>query len=278
MPTKRVYVGNLPNDVRRSEIEDLFYDFRPDDINLPQKSQGFAFLIFDDARDAEDAIKDMDGVRFAGRRLRVEVAGRGGGGDRGGGRYRGERGRGYGRSDRYPSPRDRRSRDEYRPRGRYCLALWDLPRYASWQDLKDFAREHGCAPPINTDVITRSGKLMGLLEFANREELEDGIKKLDKQKVAPGRGAPHLYEPTAVRAYEDDGSRSRSRDRSRSRSRSKSRSKDTKRRSRSLSSRRSRSRSRSRKRSVSKKSSRSRSRSRKRSVSKKRDIDNKSPA
>merc|ERR1719347_449513 len=87
MPT-RVYVGNLPGDVRESELEDLFAKHRPDCIDLPHKAKGFAFLIFDDRRDAEDCIRDMDCSEFAGRRLRVNIsikAGGGGGGFGGGG-------------------------------------------------------------------------------------------------------------------------------------------------------------------------------------------------
>jgi RNA recognition motif-containing protein len=57
--------------------------------------QGFAFVDYEDERDADDAVRDMDGVELDGSRIRVELARgrdrRGGGGDfrrddRGGGR------------------------------------------------------------------------------------------------------------------------------------------------------------------------------------------------
>jgi len=267
MSARRVYVGNLPEDVRKSELEDLFQDFKPDEINLPRQSHGFAFLIFDDPRDADDAIIDMDGARFCGRRIRVEQAGKFAGGG-GGSRYSRGDGRGYDRGYyRDSSPRYRRERS--RPAGRYRLLLEDLPRDASWQDLKrisdffravsllsrirrllkwyDFARENGCPPPLNTDVTFRDGNTIGLLEFDSRMELDEAIRTLDNQKIIPGRGARHQYDPTPVRAIEDDViSRSPSRSLYRSRSR----------RYRSYSRRRSRSRSRSRRRSLSRRDSR----------------------
>jgi len=248
MPPKRVYLGNLPRDIRRSEIEDLFRDFKPDDVTIPPKAQGFAFLIFDDPRDAEDAIRELDGSRFSGRRIRVEPAGAGrsSGGGRGGGG-------GWGGRD---SPRyNRRSPQKRTGRGRYCVVLENMPHSASWQDLKDFARENGAPSPLGTDVVTRAGQLVGLLEFATREDLDEAIDRLDRKKIVPGRGARHHYAATALRAFEDDNddrSRTRSRGRNRSRSRSyrssrkRSRSRSPRRRSRSRSQRRSRSRRRSR--------------------------------
>ena len=35
---------------------------------------GFAFVEFEDPRDAEDAVRDMDGRRVCGVRIRVEIA------------------------------------------------------------------------------------------------------------------------------------------------------------------------------------------------------------
>eukprot|EP00658_Telonema_sp_P-2_P043933 TRINITY_DN317_c0_g1_i2.p2 TRINITY_DN317_c0_g1~~TRINITY_DN317_c0_g1_i2.p2 ORF type:complete len:155 (-),score=26.86 TRINITY_DN317_c0_g1_i2:53-517(-) len=84
----RLYVGNLPGDVREREIDDLFYKYgRIRDISIKGGSQGpaFAFVEFDDSRDAEDAIRGRDGYDFDRNRIRVEMAGRPGGGRDGGG-------------------------------------------------------------------------------------------------------------------------------------------------------------------------------------------------
>ena len=98
---------------------------------------GFAFVEFDDQRDAEDAVKSLNGSRICGERVRVEMArnrGRGGGGG-GGGRsvrsdYRDDRSGGRrfdDRADRF----DDRSRSPYR----YVLSYYDLLlKVFPWQD------------------------------------------------------------------------------------------------------------------------------------------------
>lgn len=98
----RVYVGNLPYDVREREIDDLFYKFgRIIDIQVkrPERQPTYgkthyqqficlvhfniyqsdtlldaAFVYFNDARDAEDAVRYRDGSKFDGARLRVELS------------------------------------------------------------------------------------------------------------------------------------------------------------------------------------------------------------
>jgi len=209
-----VYAGNLPRDCRRSELEDFLSKFPPDDISL---KEGYAFLTYDDKRDAEDVIEDLDGTRFAGRRILLE-------------KKRGGRADSFERR-RSPPPRRRFGRS------RYAVVVEDIPRECSWQDLKDFAREfRRCPRPVTTEVLRRDGSPVGLLEFNSSRDVEDAIDALDKQKIRPGRGAPHNYKPTTVRVFADNSrspprrslsasrSRSRSRKRSRSRDRSRSRS------------------------------------------------------
>lgn len=56
--SRTIYVGNLPSDIRESEIEDLFYKYgRIMDIELkvPPRPPCYCFVEFDNARDAEDA-------------------------------------------------------------------------------------------------------------------------------------------------------------------------------------------------------------------------------
>ncbi len=79
-------MGNLPMDLQREELEDIFKEFgRIHDIDLktPQRPPAFAFVAFEETRDAEDAVHSRDGYEFQGQRLRVEMArGAPGGGDR----------------------------------------------------------------------------------------------------------------------------------------------------------------------------------------------------
>mmetsp|Transcript_16340 Transcript_16340/g.38941 ORF Transcript_16340/g.38941 Transcript_16340/m.38941 type:complete len:166 (+) Transcript_16340:713-1210(+) len=92
----RVYVGNLPLDIRTRDIEDLFWKYgriRDIDLKTPSRPPAFAFVSFENFNDAEDAIRGRDGVQFEGSRLRCELS-RGSADQRGGG-YGGDRGGGY---------------------------------------------------------------------------------------------------------------------------------------------------------------------------------------
>lgn len=70
----RIYVGNLPPDVRTKDLEDLFYKFgKIAFIDLKtRRGPPFAFVEFVDYRDAEDAVRSRDGKDWDGYRLRVE--------------------------------------------------------------------------------------------------------------------------------------------------------------------------------------------------------------
>jgi arginine/serine-rich splicing factor 1/9 len=49
----RVFVGNLPIDIKEREIDDLFYKYgriREIDLKTPSRPPAFAFLTFDDVR------------------------------------------------------------------------------------------------------------------------------------------------------------------------------------------------------------------------------------
>lgn len=55
----RIYVGNLPPDIRSKDIEDLFYKFgKITFIDLKnRRGPPFSFVEFEDPRDADDAGK-----------------------------------------------------------------------------------------------------------------------------------------------------------------------------------------------------------------------------
>uniref|UniRef100_A0A914C581 RRM domain-containing protein n=1 Tax=Acrobeloides nanus TaxID=290746 RepID=A0A914C581_9BILA len=71
----KVYVGGLPDDVNNKELEDIFHKFgRIRKIWIARKPPGFAFIEFEDVRDAEDAVKMLDGTRICGVRAKVELS------------------------------------------------------------------------------------------------------------------------------------------------------------------------------------------------------------
>ncbi len=66
MPSQRVYIGDIPNDTRERDVEKFFKSYgRIGEISI---KRGYGFVDFDDYRDAEDAVQDMDGKDLLGRR------------------------------------------------------------------------------------------------------------------------------------------------------------------------------------------------------------------
>ncbi|KAL0459648.1 UNVERIFIED_CONTAM: Serine/arginine-rich-splicing factor [Sesamum latifolium] len=250
--SRTLYVGNLPGDIREREVEDLFYKYGTIvhiDLKIPPRPPGYAFVEFEEARDAEDAIRGRDGYDFDGHRLRVELAHGGRGHSSSTDRHGGSRG-----------PRGGVSR-----RSEYRVLVTGLPHSASWQDLKDHMRRAGDV--CFSQVFHEGSGKTGIVDYTNYDDMKYAIKKLDDSEFR------NAFSRARIHVKEYDSSRSRSRSRSRSPSYSKGRSNGRSRRSLSNSRSRSRSispkgnssrRSRSRSKSV---SSRSRSGSRARSVS-----------
>ncbi|XP_021640967.2 serine/arginine-rich-splicing factor SR34 isoform X2 [Hevea brasiliensis] len=251
--SRTLYVGNLPGDIREREVEDLFYKYGPIahiDLKIPPRPPGYAFVEFEEARDAEDAIRGRDGYDFDGHRLRVELA---------------HGGRGYSSSDRHSSYSGGRGRGVSR-RSEYRVLVTGLPSSASWQDLKDHMRRAG---DVCFSQVFRDGSgTTGIVDYTNYEDMKAAIKKLDDSEFrnAFSRAYVRVREYDSKRDFSRSPSRGRSHSRGHSNSRSRSRS-----RSRGRSSGRSRSRSKSPKTKSSRGSPiRSRSRSRSRSASRSR--------
>ena len=188
--------GNLPLDVREKEIDDIFYkfgDIKDIEIKRPARPPAFAFITFYDRRDAEDAVDRRDGYRFDGAPLRCELA------------------------------RDNHRRDDRRgfrggpPRNtsEFRVIVKGLSHRTSWQDLKDFMRKGGGV--LYTNVDDNGG---GIVDFANREDMEHAIKILDDTELDGNR--IELYaENNNSGGYDgpaSPGGRGRSRSRSKSRS------------------------------------------------------------
>ncbi|XP_048730183.1 serine/arginine-rich splicing factor 3 isoform X1 [Ostrea edulis] len=123
----KVYIGDLGYGAAKQELEDVFSRYGPiRNVWVARNPPGFAFVEFQDTRDAEDATKALDGTRINGRRVRVEMSSgksrwgsrgpptrRGGGGRSN--RDERRRSRSFSPRRRSPSPR-RRSRSRSRSR------------------------------------------------------------------------------------------------------------------------------------------------------------------
>lgn len=71
----KVYVGDLGNSARKNELEDSFSYYGPlRNVWIARNPPGFAFVEFEDPRDAEDAVRGLDGRTICGRRARVELS------------------------------------------------------------------------------------------------------------------------------------------------------------------------------------------------------------
>ncbi|CAA0817102.1 Serine/arginine-rich splicing factor SR34A [Striga hermonthica] len=206
--SRTIYVGNLPADIRKHEIEDLFYKYgriMEIELKVPPRPPCYCFVEFNSSRDAEDAIRGRDGYNFDGCRLRVEFAHGGRGpsssSDRRGG-YGSGSGSGGGGGGRYGASRH----SEFR------VIVRGLPSSASWQDLKDHMRKAGdvCFAEVSRD----SEGTYGLVDYTNYEDMKYAIRKLDDSEFR------NPWTRTYIRVKEFKGTPSRSRSRSLSRSRS----------------------------------------------------------
>ncbi|CAH1230602.1 SRSF1 [Branchiostoma lanceolatum] len=183
----RIYVGNLPPEVREEDIKDVFWKYGKIihvDLKIG-RGPPFAFVEFDDKRDADDAVYGRDGYTLDGYRLRVEFprgSARGGYGRSGGG---GGGGGGGARRGGAPS-----RRSEYR------VLVSGLPPTGSWQDLKDHMREAG---DVCFADVFRDGT--GVVEFLRYEDMKYAVKHLDDSKFRSHEG-----EVTYIRVKEDSPS------------------------------------------------------------------------
>jgi len=252
----RVYLGGLSYRAGDRDVEHFFRRYGSlKEISL---KNGYAFVEFEDIRDAEDAVYDLHGVDFMGERVTVELARgtphgrdkeRWGHPPRGGSRRRSRsRSRDY-RYDRRRGGDRPMWLEKYGPPTRtdYRVTVENLSSKVSWQDLKDFMRTAGEVTFADAHKAQRNE---GTVEFASRRDMEAAIDKLDdtelngrRIRLIPERGR----SPSRRRSRSRSGGRkarsvsrsrsprkSRSGSRLRTRSRSKGSSSPSPRRSRSL--------------------------------------------
>lgn len=136
MVGSRVYVGGLPYGTRERDLEKFFKGYgRTRDILI---KNGYGFVEFEDYRDADDAVYELNGKELLGERVIVEPA-RGtarGHRDRYGDRRDDRRGGGGGgRYDRDRNNSSRTNQTRYGPplRTEYRLIVENLSSRVSWQ-------------------------------------------------------------------------------------------------------------------------------------------------
>ena len=184
-----IYVGGITSDCREKDIEGFFQGYG----NLKQVNlkKGFAFCVFDDNRDAEDAVKDLNGKRLRGERVKLEFA----------------------KGERRGSDRDR-----YEAGSGYRVIVDNLTSRTAWQDLKDYMKKAGEVQYCKAHH-ERTGE--GMVEFLKKSDMEWAVDKLDGTDLG---GRKIRIRELGRQRTRSRSTRSRSRSRSRSWSRSRSRS------------------------------------------------------
>jgi len=91
----KLFVGGLSFDTTEQSLEDVFTKYgQISEVVVikdreTQRSRGFGFVTFENPDEAKDAMEAMNGKSLDGRQIRVDQAGKSGGGGRSGGGFRG---------------------------------------------------------------------------------------------------------------------------------------------------------------------------------------------
>lgn len=222
----RVYIGRLSSRAREYEVERFFQGYgKIRDIML---KNGFGFVEFDDYRDADDAIHDLNGKLLCGERVVLEIAK---GTPRGAG--------GAFVSGYNPPPpsakyyKDSSSKSSHgsgrpgygRPQNGYKLIVENLSSRYNWQDLKDLMDKCGDINYVDAHHYRRNE---GVVEFVRKKDMEYAIKKFEgkeingrKIKLTPETSrysrspSPRRHSRSSSREDKKSSKRSRSRSRSR---------------------------------------------------------------
>ncbi|MCJ1444018.1 MAG: hypothetical protein MMC23_004518 [Stictis urceolatum] len=181
----RLYLGNLPRDVTKEDIQEHFKTHGTGNITEIKLMNGFGFVEYEDPMDARDVVPD--GTDLKGSRLTVQFA-------------RGTRPRDAYNGPEHPRPHPRPRRTAFR------MQLTGLAEGTSWQDLKDFARRSGLDVVYSEVGRERDGR--GFVEFETSSDLKAAVEKLDGQEFK-GTSVQCVADEQAEAPYSGRG-RSRS--------------------------------------------------------------------
>ncbi|KAL1989422.1 hypothetical protein VTN96DRAFT_184 [Rasamsonia emersonii] len=160
----RLYLGNLPRNVTKQDIEEHFSSHGSGKITEIKLMNGFGFIEYEDAMDARDVVPAFHGSDFKGERLTVQFA-------------RGPRHKDTFHGSDRSVPRPRRTI--------YRMQVSGLPSETSWQDLKDFARQSGVDVVYSETSRERDGR--GFVEFESSSDLKVAVDKLDGREFKGSR-------------------------------------------------------------------------------------------
>ncbi|XP_007261040.1 serine and arginine rich splicing factor 7a isoform X1 [Astyanax mexicanus] len=218
----KVYVGDLGNGAAKGELERAFSYYGPlRSVWVARNPPGFAFVEFEDSRDAEDAVKGMDGKVLCGNRIRVEMS------------------NGMTRKSRFGRP----SRRQFDPNDR-CYQCGETGHYA--YDCYRYSGKRGGRRSRSRSRSRSRGRRYSRSRSNERRYRSPSYSRRKSRSRTPVRHSrspvrrsrsPARRSRTPVRRSSRSRSRSRSgsRQRARSASRSRSRSHSTRRDSRSRS-------------------------------------------
>ncbi|KAL5532877.1 hypothetical protein ACEPAF_4651 [Sanghuangporus sanghuang] len=159
---RRLYLGKIPSDTRTEDVEKYFDGFgHLVDVRV---MSGFGFVEFESTRDADDALRALQGKPFLGKDIIIEFAKEN-------------------RGNRRPDYEERSFAPRRRPAGIRVL-VDNVGKETSWQDLKDFGREAGS---VSFADIDRYVPGRGILEYLTRDDADRAVEKLDGHDL---RGQP----------------------------------------------------------------------------------------
>lgn len=155
----RLYLGNLPKETRKQEVEDFFNENGHGTITEVKLMDGFGFIQYESPDDAKDIVPNFHGREFKGQNLIVQFA----------------------RGNRHHNPREFPTQGPggFPPRPRrtaFRMNITGLPPDTSWQDLKDFARKSNDSVVYSDMSRERDGR--GTVEFETLEDLRRAVSHL----------------------------------------------------------------------------------------------------
>jgi len=162
------YVANLPDGVKREEIERLFETYKGSKCKVEDvsfKRGGYCFVELGVEQHAEDSVRELDRMMFHGNVIAVQIS------------HGGQGGVNRGASSRGVSERPRRTK--------FGIIVSNLPRDMGWNDLKILGRKFADVTFADANNSRKGDQWRGkgILTFNNRDDLKKAFDGLDGMKT-----------------------------------------------------------------------------------------------